>query len=236
MSTSTFERNATIAEMAVEMDRRGAVIERLEAERDHWQRQAKAAEKTAALFQSDNAPLSKTIAEQRVRAEAAERERDEARAALARLTKIDDERHAEHVAQMNRRVKVEDALFNFIRETKQGKRGPFTVEGARALALALGVPEDVRVHYVGRAEKAEAALAGAREAALREALDAQPSTAENPNENAYQRGRFDGIMEYGRAILALIPASPAPVDLSGPDGVADGAPWWADQDREEGDE
>ena len=34
MSISTFERNATIAEMAVEMDRRGAVIEKLEAERD----------------------------------------------------------------------------------------------------------------------------------------------------------------------------------------------------------
>lgn len=31
MTISTFERNATIAEMAVEMDRRGAVIERLEA-------------------------------------------------------------------------------------------------------------------------------------------------------------------------------------------------------------
>jgi len=34
MSISTFERNATIAEMAVEMDRRGAVIEKIEAERD----------------------------------------------------------------------------------------------------------------------------------------------------------------------------------------------------------
>lgn len=34
MSISTFERNATIAEMAVEMDRRGAVIERLEAENE----------------------------------------------------------------------------------------------------------------------------------------------------------------------------------------------------------
>jgi hypothetical protein len=30
MSISTFERNASIAEMAVEMDRRGLVIERLE--------------------------------------------------------------------------------------------------------------------------------------------------------------------------------------------------------------
>ena len=34
MTISTFERSATIAEMAVEIDRRGAVIERLEAERD----------------------------------------------------------------------------------------------------------------------------------------------------------------------------------------------------------
>lgn len=32
MSISTFERNASIAEMAVEMDRRGNVIEKLEAD------------------------------------------------------------------------------------------------------------------------------------------------------------------------------------------------------------
>lgn len=31
-------------------------------------------------------------------------------------------------------------------------------------------------------------------------LACQPSTAENPNEDAYQRGRFDGIMEFARAI------------------------------------
>lgn len=43
----------------------------------------------------------------------------------------------------------------------------------------------------------------AREQALEEALGAQPSTAENPNEDAYQRGRFDGIMEFAKAILAL---------------------------------
>jgi len=54
MSVTTFERNASIAEMAVEMDRRGAVIEALEAELD---------------------------AERRARVEA-ERERDVARAKL----------------------------------------------------------------------------------------------------------------------------------------------------------
>lgn len=43
----------------------------------------------------------------------------------------------------------------------------------------------------------------AREQAMEEALGAQPSTAENPNEDAYQRGRFDGIMEFAKAILAL---------------------------------
>lgn len=32
-------------------------------------------------------------------------------------------------------------------------------------------------------------------------LSCQPSTAENPNEDAYQRGRFDGIMEFARAIV-----------------------------------
>lgn len=35
------------------------------------------------------------------------------------------------------------------------------------------------------------------------ALAAQPATAEDPNESTYQRGRFDGIMEYAAAILAL---------------------------------
>lgn len=42
MSISTFERNATIAEMAVEMDRRGAVIERLEAENERLREALKA--------------------------------------------------------------------------------------------------------------------------------------------------------------------------------------------------
>lgn len=44
---------------------------------------------------------------------------------------------------------------------------------------------------------------GNREAVLEEALACQPSTAENPNESDHQRGRFDGIIEYGRAIAAL---------------------------------
>lgn len=46
-------------------------------------------------------------------------------------------------------------------------------------------------------------LTEARNAALDEAMSCQPSTAENPNEDTYQRGRFDGIMEFARAILAL---------------------------------
>lgn len=41
--------------------------------------------------------------------------------------------------------------------------------------------------------------------AIEDALAAQPSTAENPNEDAYQLGRFDGVMEYAKAILALTP-------------------------------
>lgn len=45
-------------------------------------------------------------------------------------------------------------------------------------------------------------VAGVRKA-IDTAIDAQPSTAENPNEDSYQRGRFDGIMEFARAILAI---------------------------------
>lgn len=40
--------------------------------------------------------------------------------------------------------------------------------------------------------------------AVQDATDAQPCTAENPREDAYQHGRFDGVMDYGRAIRALI--------------------------------
>ena len=43
---------------------------------------------------------------------------------------------------------------------------------------------------------------------MREAgTSAQPSTAENPDESAYERGRFDGIMEYGKNLGALDPAT-----------------------------
>lgn len=47
--------------------------------------------------------------------------------------------------------------------------------------------------------QARAAFAIAMEAAA----DAMPSTAEDPNESAYQKGRFDGIMEYVAALRAL---------------------------------
>jgi hypothetical protein len=44
----------------------------------------------------------------------------------------------------------------------------------------------------------------ARSAHMDEAAGLQPSTAENPNESAYQRGRFDGIMEFATAIRAAV--------------------------------
>lgn len=49
----------------------------------------------------------------------------------------------------------------------------------------------------------EAAKAKEREAIFKAAFAAQPSTAENPNEDSYQRGRFDGVIEYGRALSLL---------------------------------
>lgn len=52
-------------------------------------------------------------------------------------------------------------------------------------------------------DTALAAPASGRDEGVAEALAAQPSTAENPNEDAYQRGRFDGIMEYAKVIAAL---------------------------------
>jgi hypothetical protein len=49
---------------------------------------------------------------------------------------------------------------------------------------------------------------GVRDAIINECLQQQPCTAENPNEDAYQRGKFDGVMEFAKNILAL--KSPAP--------------------------
>ena len=49
----------------------------------------------------------------------------------------------------------------------------------------------------------EAALSECRDKTLEEAVACQPATAENPDESSYQRGKFEGVMEYGRAILAL---------------------------------
>lgn len=40
-------------------------------------------------------------------------------------------------------------------------------------------------------------------AAINAAREAQPCTAENPNEDSYQRGRFDGVMDYAKALRAL---------------------------------
>ena len=42
----------------------------------------------------------------------------------------------------------------------------------------------------------------ARAAQCREDAALQPATAEDPNEDAYQRGRFVGIMEFAQAIYA----------------------------------
>lgn len=42
--------------------------------------------------------------------------------------------------------------------------------------------------------------AAARAEGMEWAAGLQPPTAEDPNETAYQRGRFDGIIEFGTAI------------------------------------
>jgi hypothetical protein len=37
-------------------------------------------------------------------------------------------------------------------------------------------------------------------------LNILPCTAENPNESAYERGRFDGVMEFAASLRALRPS------------------------------
>lgn len=62
-------------------------------------------------------------------------------------------------------------------------------------------------------------------------------------EGAYARGICLTAKGFARALNAFeaedcdilrAALNPKPVDLSGPDGVADGAPWWADGDRDGG--
>lgn len=49
---------------------------------------------------------------------------------------------------------------------------------------------------------AEKAIQSARQEALEEAAKAQPCTLEDPRSN-YEKGFFEGVMAYGRAIRAL---------------------------------
>jgi len=63
---------ARIAELEAEVARLGDAGRRDAESIAHWKRQAEAAQRNAALFQSDNAPLAREIAAQRSRAEAAE--------------------------------------------------------------------------------------------------------------------------------------------------------------------
>jgi hypothetical protein len=59
----------------------------------------------------------------------------------------------------------------------------------------------------GAPVRARAALP-TREEVIGECLSAMPSTAEDPNESSYQRGRFDGVMEYQREIRKLSGTEP----------------------------
>lgn len=54
-----------------------------------------------------------------------------------------------------------------------------------------------------RSTVARLRAAGTFNEGIEAALEAQPSTAEDPNESSYERGRFDGVIAYGHAIVAL---------------------------------
>lgn len=75
-------------------------------------------------------------------------------------------------------------------------------EKAHELALAVkayGIKDGTQQI----AQALNAAKRNARAEALEEAIDALPETAEDPNESGYERGRFNGVMEYQKAIRAL---------------------------------
>lgn len=72
-----------------------------------------------------------------------------------------------------------------------GSNGGFSMAVFKAIDVPIGAP-------LYTSDAIQAAVAAEREACA----ECQPSTAEDPNENAYQRGKFDGIMEFINAIRA----------------------------------
>lgn len=81
----------------------------------------------------------------------------------------------------------------------------------------LNLDHDGRSHMVratdvlsliARLEAAEARALSAYNEGIEAAVKCQPTTAENPYESAYQRGRFDAILKYTHAIRALLKDKP----------------------------
>lgn len=74
----------------------------------------------------------------------------------------------------------------------------------RSRVAAAGVVRDYYANAIlaGRCDSDEIVLAAARAilAERERCANCQPCTAEDPNESDYQRGRFDGIIEFARAI------------------------------------
>ena len=79
---------------------------------------------------------------------------------------------------------------------------PAVMEAARAAAAEIARDFYADAIRKGRCDSDEIVLVAARAilAERERCASLQPSTAENPNESDYQRGRFDGIMEFAAAI------------------------------------
>ena len=79
---------------------------------------------------------------------------------------------------------------------------PDVGDGADAVAGLVTANDEAAAVKVAVLALASRIRKWAKREAYEECLACQPSTAENPNEDAYQRGRFDGVMEFARNIVA----------------------------------
>ena len=96
-----------------------------------------------------------------------------------------------------------------------------TINGERVIGLLCGSDKDYALSFrdqhhiatsnpkavldlIARLEAAEARALSAYNEGIEAAVKCQPTTAENPYESAYQRGRFDAILKYTHAIRALL--------------------------------
>lgn len=111
-----------------------------------------------------------------------------------------DEQYIDLIKRIETALTAAAALMTAKPETESDVR--FT-EKTKVHDYARSAAFAWRRHALELLKRENVAMTEDRDSMIDECLAQQPSTAENPNEDTYQRGYFDGVMAYGRAILNL---------------------------------